>query len=127
MRWIDKEMERRGEERTRRRLECEIFVGDESHTGIVLEMSLRGILVQSEAMIPCGEKARIRLFDADGETLAQVEGSVTHKCEVPHRLASLTSGTLGLTLSAASRSYFSLCGHRRRPRSPDELFRGHGF
>ncbi len=127
MRWIDSEMERRGEERTRGRLECLLFVGDEVHAGSVLEMSARGLLVRSEATAPYGAKASVRLLDADGGTLAELEGSVAHKREVPFRLAALASGTMGLTLSSAPDAYLRLCGHRRRPRSPDEIFRGRRF
>ncbi len=127
MLWIDKKMERREEERTRRQLECELFAGDEVHTGIVLEMSARGLLVRSEFTAPCGERARIRLLDPDGGIIAELDCSVAHKRAVPHRLAALTSGTLGLTLSSPPQSYLRLCGHRRGPRSPDEIFRDRRF
>ncbi len=126
MEWIDSDMERRGEERIRRRIDCLLFVGDEVHAGSVLEMSARGLLVRSDATPPCGAKARIRLLDANGGTFAELEGSVAHKREVPHRLADLASGTLGLTLSYAPEAYLDLCGHPR-PQSPDVLVGARGF
>ena len=117
MRWLDKEMERRREERTQRRLGCEIFVDGQTYKGIVLETSTRGILVQSEAPTSCGAKVRIRLFDADGETVTELDGLVNHRREVPHRLAKLTSGKLGLTLVSIPPSYVPLCGRRRQSRN----------
>ena len=118
MEWIDSDMERRGEERIRRRIDCLVLVGDEVHAGSVLEMSARGLLVRSDATPPCGAKARIRLLDANGGTFAELEGSVAHKREVPHRLADLASGTLGLTLSYAPEAYLHLCEHPRGGSSP---------
>ncbi len=117
MRWLEKEMERRREERTRRRIGCKILVDDQSHEGIVLETSTRGILVQSEAPTSCGAKVRIRLFDADGETVTELDGLVNHRREVPRRLAKLTAGKLGLTLVSIPQSYVSLCGRRRQSRN----------
>ena len=39
MRWLDKEMERRREERTQRRLGCEIFVDGQTHEDLGSEGS----------------------------------------------------------------------------------------
>ena len=116
MRWLDKEMERRREERTQRRIACKIFVDGQCHEGTVLETSTRGILVQSEAPTPCGAKLRIRLLDTSGGTVTELDGLVNHRREVPRHLASLAAGKLGLSLVSIPQSYIFLCGRRRRSR-----------
>ena len=104
MRSLLETLERRAEERTVGRLPCELFIDGRRHEGIVCEVSGGGLLVQTGASPRPGSPARIRLLTPGGGTLAELEGAVTHQRAVPHRLSSLTSGTIGLRVWSSSGS-----------------------
>jgi len=102
---------------------CEIESDGSRHTGIVLDVSPRGLFVQTDATPPLDGTVRLRLR-LDGEAL-DLEARVARKRVVPRQLASVTAGGLGFRIDSAPEEYFRLFsglmstpGESGRPPSP---------
>jgi hypothetical protein len=106
-------LERRKGERLRRRVTCEIESAGSRHRGIVLDVSPRGLFVQTDATPPLDGTVRLRLR-VDGEVL-DLEARVARKRVVPRQLASVTAGGLGFRIDSAPEQYFRLFGNQLRP------------
>ncbi len=76
-------MEKRRFKRVLFRTEAIVQYGDQTFTGEVADLSLRGMLVKSSRMIPLGEtvKAKILLSGSTSELSIQVDGTVVRHQE----------------------------------------------
>jgi len=100
-------LERRGTDRSKQRLTCELVVGDRRHPGIVLDVSQTGLFVQTSASPPPGERVRVKLRPADGSEF-EIEASIARRYAVPARLASVARGGVGLRIESPSDDYLQL-------------------
>ncbi len=100
-------MERRQGSRQKRRVICEIEAEGRRHRGIVLDVSPRGLFVQTDATPGPGTPVRLTLRDGDGDAL-ELDAQVARKRLVPRRLASVATGGIGLRIASAPEEYFRL-------------------
>jgi hypothetical protein len=91
-------MERRRESREKRRLTCEVRHGDERLRGVILDVSARGLFVQTTSPIPPGNAVVVEI-PARGDLAAfAVQARVARRRRVPPRLAGLVPAGLGLEI-----------------------------
>lgn len=90
-------MQHRREERTRRRVSCELIVGKRRSTGIVLDLSSGGLFVQTGAPPEPGSEIRVRLRDTGAESI-ELEAVVARRRVVPSHLAAIKAGGIGLRI-----------------------------
>jgi hypothetical protein len=102
-------MSKRRAERIRKRITCELFLDDQRHRGIVLDLSETGIFVQTVASSAPGTTARVRLR-APGVKEVEVEAVVARRLVVPAQLTSVARGGLGLRVLQPPPLYFRLLG-----------------
>ncbi len=120
--------ERRRERRTRRRIPCRLKIGGREYSGIALNLSRRGMFVQTNARPSRGEAVEIfiQLPDLAGLTL---RASVARVVLVPPGLARVGGGGIGLRLLDAREDYTAfvdggastvtvLCDVSRTPAEP---------
>lgn len=108
--------ERRRHPRRRRRMPCELWVGGRSYHGFVLDLSERGLYVQTSVAPRPGEPVRVQIRDgADGRL--ELEARVARRYAVPQRLASVVRGGVGLRLTETPPGYERLVAERGRPGS----------
>ena len=94
-------------QREKRRISCEYRSDGESHSGLVSNLSARGLFIQSSLMPEDGTQLELILHDAD-EGEVQLWGRVVRK-KLPHRtLSAVEPGGFGISIESASEDYFRL-------------------
>jgi hypothetical protein len=94
------------EPRYRKRVPCQLVIGDGRHPGMVLNVSRGGLFVQTSARARPGDRVRIAL-NADAQLGAiGLEARVVWKRVSPPQLQSLTQGGVGLEIQVASEAYY---------------------
>ncbi len=94
------------EPRYRKRVPCQLLVGDESHPGMVLNVSRRGLFVQTSARARPGDRVRIALNASAQRGAIGLEARVVWKRVSPPQLQSFTQGGVGLEIQLASEAYY---------------------
>jgi hypothetical protein len=98
--------DRRRETRIKRRIPCEVLDGDKRVRGFVLDVSPKGMFVQSLKPIqPGGEIGIVFTPPKLGQTI-EVRASVVRSLRVPRHLASVASAGVGLRINMAPSEYF---------------------
>ena len=110
-------MIRRQFPRIKRRVNCDVSVGEHLHVGVVLDLSPRGFFVQTSASPPIGSTVAIRLRHT-GHPEVRVEARVANKRVVPRRMTSIARGGIGLTIVTPPEEYYALLGNLGYPMSP---------
>lgn len=111
--------ERRRSERHRRRMPCELTVNGRRHRGFVLDLSERGLYVQTRIAPRPHDAVRVQLRDESGRTL-ELETRVARRYIVPERLASVVRGGVGLEVQEAPEGFRALAAeHARRAAGGD--------
>ena len=100
-------MEKRGGDRRKRRVTCEIEGRAGRTRGIVLDLSPRGLFVQTDTGPALGEPVRVHLRGPGDQALV-IDAEVARKRVVPRRLSSVATGGLGLRIRQAPEEFFSL-------------------
>lgn len=116
------------EPRYRKRVPCELMLPDGRHPGMVLNVSRRGLFVQTRARARPGERVRVALNPSHRQDAIGLEARVVWKRVSPPQLQSLTRGGVGLEIQLASDAYYDFLARVATPaveqsRSPDD--RGH--
>ncbi len=101
-------MNRRKGERIKRRIPCEFDYEGRTHNGIVVDLSARGVLLQTELIIDPGCELGLRLRAEQGEVA--VRGRVARRRFTPAVLASLIRRGVGVRLVDVPPAYFELLG-----------------
>ena len=114
---------RRTEARIRKRLPCEFVDGDTRVQGVVLDVSLRGLFVQTHKPVQLGVELAI-LFTPPGlDKTIEVHGRIVRSLRVPRHLASVASGGVGVRIHMAPPEYYdyvaSLTSHETEPAKPN--------
>ena len=96
-------MRSRPEPRYRMRVSCRVQTGECSHFGVVLNLSQRGLFVQTSAGVAPGDPVELS-FRGEVPVRAQV---VWHR-RVPSALRAVAKGGAGLRIIGAPEEYYRL-------------------
>jgi PilZ domain len=99
--------ERRRENRSRRRIPCDLEYEGHRITGIVLDVSHGGLFVQTSTKLSPGTAVRVLLRLGNAPEPIAVRCSVARQRSVPPRLASVARPGVGLRLLEAPPEYFA--------------------
>jgi hypothetical protein len=102
-------MNRRDGQRIKRRIPCEFDYEGHSHAGIVVDLSARGVFLQTERIIEPGSVLFVRLRPERQPEVA-VRGCVVRRRFTPAVLASMIRRGVGLRLADVPPAYFELLG-----------------
>ncbi len=86
---------------------CELRIQGESHKGFVLDLSARGLFVQTVATPPKGTEVRLKLYD-HGDTPMELVARVARLRSSHRSLAAVEARGLGLQIESAPEAYFAL-------------------
>ena len=103
-------MENRREVRLKKRLGCALFIKGVRQHGIVLDISSKGLFVQTNAKPAPGESVRIELTLPGRTTVTTLTATVARVRMVPPALLSVAQGGIGLVLQNAPEEYFVFVG-----------------
>jgi hypothetical protein len=110
---------RRRFDRKKRRIPCQLWVGEREHSALVLDLSPSGLFVQTHAKVQCGERLAVRLsYEGAGLDLV-VE--VARTKPVPANLLTVAKGGIGVRIVSAPEEYFQLLDARLSERSTSEV------
>ena len=97
---------RRREIRIKKRLSCEFVDGDKRVQGFVLDVSPKGMFVQTLKPIdPGGEIGVIFTLPESGQTI-EVRACVVRSLRVPRHLATVATAGVGLRINVAPSEYY---------------------
>ncbi|HXV37348.1 MAG TPA: PilZ domain-containing protein [Myxococcota bacterium] len=101
-------MEKRKQRRTRKRLACELVIGESRESVLVRDLSPEGLFVQTRAKLE--PDARVRLVFAAQPDLpgVELEARVARKRSTPPRLQSSVPSGVGLVLIDPPAAYLTL-------------------
>lgn len=88
--------ERRHKRRVRRRIPCELITAERRFTGIVLDVSVDGLFVQTSAVMPAGTSVHVRVSATPQSPAMMFEARVARSKRVPPQLVAAASGGVGL-------------------------------
>jgi hypothetical protein len=88
--------EKRRKRRVRRRIPCELVTSDRRFTGIVLDVSVDGMFVQTSAVLPAGTELRVRVLSTSSTPAFELDARVARAKRVPPQLVSSAAGGMGL-------------------------------
>lgn len=95
------------EPRVRKRLPCDVTVEGLRHSGMVLNVSPRGLFVQTNAEATPGSEVAIDLTPPDQHQSVALKATVVWKRTVPRQMLTVARGGMGLRIQEASEGYFS--------------------
>ena len=93
--------------RLKRRVNCDVRIGDRRHVGVVRDLSPLGFFVQTGATAEIGATVRVVLRQGTDPGL-EVEARVANRRDVPARLVSVARGGLGCAISRPPEAYLQL-------------------
>ena len=99
-------MANRGEPRVARRMPCNLTVTGRRHSGIVLNVSPRGLFVQTNATTRPGESVEISLCAPTHTQAIDLSATVVWRRMVPQQLVSVAHGGCGLRIQRATESFY---------------------
>ena len=103
-------MDRRHEPRLKKRIACALWIKGVRQHGIVLDVSSRGLFVQTSAKPAPGESVRIELTLPGEPRATTLMATVARVRMVPPALLSVAQGGIGLTLLSPPEEYFVFVG-----------------
>ena len=89
-------------------MSCKLRVGQQDHSGIVLDLSRQGLFVQTSAAAHVGEKVEVVLSRPEKGTAIKLVAGVRWLRRVPTQLRSVTPPGIGLQISHAEEGYYAL-------------------
>jgi len=99
-------MERRNEQRIRRRLSCELFADGHRYQGIVVDLSASGLFLQTDAALGPGTRVDVLLKGSRFPEVI-VRAVVARRRLTPTLLASVIHRGVGLRIVEAPEAYFA--------------------
>ena len=91
--------------RIAKRMPCSVELGDQRHSGIVLNVSQGGLFVQTNASMAAGERVDVSLALPKGGAIP-VQARVVWKRVVPGEIRASAQGGIGLRIEQADERYF---------------------
>jgi hypothetical protein len=107
-------MDKRREARTKKRLGCALFIKGVRQHGIVLDVSSKGLFVQTNAKPAPGDSVRIELTLPGQTRVTTLEATVARVRIVPPQLLSVAQGGIGFLLQNPPEEYFVFVGKLAR-------------
>ena len=108
-------MNRRRHKRFRRRIPCQLLIGDECHRGITIDLSISGLYVQTKAVLLGSEVRRVAFPATDDRPEIQLKARPVRKKQVPPPLANVTPPGLGLEVLESPDDYALLVHNEAFP------------
>jgi hypothetical protein len=116
--------DRRFEKRLRRRLSCELWVDDRRHHAVVLNLTSRGLFVQTRAKPAPGTEVELRMRVSTQDEPIVLQVTVARLFLVPPLLLSVAGGGIGLRVRSAPEAYLAflmdIAPHGWAPAAPPE-------
>ena len=103
-------MDKRREARTKKRLACTLFIKGIRQHGIVMDVSSKGLFVQTSAKPKPGEDVRIELTLPGQPRPTTLAATVVRVRVVPPQLLSVAQGGIGVQLQNPPEEYFVFVG-----------------
>ena len=97
---------RRRETRIKKRIPCEFVDDDKSSRGFVLDVSPKGMFVQTHKPITPGEEIVVTFTPPNFDREIEVRACVARNVQVPRHLAPIASPGVGLKINMAPAEYF---------------------
>ena len=101
-------LEKRKQHRTRKRLTCELVIGESRQTVLVRDISPEGLFVQTRAKVDPNGRVRLVFAAKDDLPAIEVEARVARKRNTPPRLQSQVPSGVGLEVIDPSDAYYTL-------------------
>src|SRR5262249_21997214 len=92
--------------RKKRRIPCQLWVGEREHSALILDLSPSGLFVQTHARAQRGE--RLRLHFAHDDAMLELKVEVVRTKAVPQGLLAATKGGMGVRIVHAPEEYYGL-------------------
>ena len=109
-------MNRRSEERVRRRIGCDLYIGDRRYSGLLLDLSPHGMFVQTAAKPAPGTPVSVHLSAPHLSEPLELWAQVARARLVPPQLRNLAKGGLGLQLEEPPEAYLRFVEEVQLPR-----------
>ncbi len=103
-------MNKRREPRIKKRLACALWIKGVRQHGIVLDLSSKGLFVQTSAKPSPGEAVRIELVLPGQSKATSLMATVARVRTVPPALLAVAQGGIGLQLQNPPEEYFVFVG-----------------
>ncbi len=97
---------RRVTNRKKRRIPCQLWVGEREHSALVLDLSPSGLFIQTHAKTQRGERLRIHFSHED--VVLELKVEVVRTKQVPQNLLAATKGGIGVRIVSAPEEYYQL-------------------
>lgn len=108
----------RGELRFRKRIPCKLMRSRSTFSGLVLDVSRRGLFVQTSAAGKAGDEFEIMLSRRGPEAAIVLNARVVWQRKVPPQLRSAVAGGLGLQIRYAPEPYYLLLAEAAQGSAP---------
>ena len=92
--------------RKKRRIPCQLWVGEREHSALILDLSPSGLFIQTHAKVQRAELLRIQFSREDVPLELKVE--VVRIKQVPPNLLAAAKGGIGVRIISAPEEYYGL-------------------
>jgi len=99
-------MNKRREKRRKKRMVCATIIGGRRYSGLVLDISPRGMFIQTNARPDPGDALEVELSLPGKKETVVVQARVARKRVVPPQLLTVAGGGLGLMIDSAPEGYY---------------------
>ncbi len=107
-------MTERPEPRYKKRMSCKVRLGQKDHSGIVLDVSRKGLFVQTNATARVGERVEVILSQPEHGDAITLGAAVRWQRRAPAHLRTVVHSGLGLQISQAGEAYYALLAEAGR-------------
>jgi hypothetical protein len=103
-------MDRRHEDRFSQRIACKLGLNGRIHLGLVLNVSTRGLFIQTRAKAPSEPNVvvSVELCPPRSEQVLTLEALLARQYWVPDQLLSLARGGMGLLIRSVDDAWYQL-------------------
>jgi Tfp pilus assembly protein PilZ len=103
-------MDKRREARIKKRMACALFIKGVRQHGIVMDVSSKGLFVQTSAKPKPGDEVRLELVLPGQAKPTLLHATVVRVRMVPPQLLSVAQGGIGLQIQNPPEEYFVFVG-----------------
>ena len=98
----------RGETRFKKRIPCKLTRSKSTFSGLVLDLSRRGLFVQTSAVATTGDEVEVALSGRDSGVAIVVTAKVVWQRKIPMHFQSVVQAGLGLQIYNAPEAFYHL-------------------
>jgi Tfp pilus assembly protein PilZ len=99
-------------------MSCKVRLGQQDHSGIVLDVSRMGLFVQTNAAARVGENVEVILSRPERGGAITLVTAVRWQRRVPAQLRTVSHAGLGLQISHAEEGYYALLAEALQGSAP---------